>query len=323
MKYFDVFNGDADGICALQQLRLAQPRDSELVTGVKRHIELLKTIQVEPGDQITVLDISLDKNYQAVEAALAAGAKIDYFDHHYAGDIIRHPRFYPHINMEAETCTSIIVSEWLNHQHLAWAVVGAFGDNFSRLAENKALQLRLSRKQIAELRKLGLVLNYNSYGDSLNDLFFHPAELFQRVNPYHDPLDFLHEDDAFNTLWEGYENDMAQAKTLTPHQTTATGCIFVLPNQAWSRRVNGVFANDLAERSPDIAHALLVENSDGFSVSVRAPLNRRSGADELCRQFTSGGGRRAAAGINHLPNADFSRFINAFERVFKNEKAAP
>ena len=25
MAQFDVFNGDADGICALQQLRLAQP----------------------------------------------------------------------------------------------------------------------------------------------------------------------------------------------------------------------------------------------------------------------------------------------------------
>ena len=27
MTDFDVFNGDADGLCALTQLRLAQPRD--------------------------------------------------------------------------------------------------------------------------------------------------------------------------------------------------------------------------------------------------------------------------------------------------------
>ena len=30
----DVFNGDADGICALQQIRLAEPGESVLVTGV-------------------------------------------------------------------------------------------------------------------------------------------------------------------------------------------------------------------------------------------------------------------------------------------------
>ncbi|MEJ2533090.1 MAG: DHH family phosphoesterase, partial [Halioglobus sp.] len=38
---FDVFNGDADGICALLQLRKAQPLESTLVTGVKRDINLL------------------------------------------------------------------------------------------------------------------------------------------------------------------------------------------------------------------------------------------------------------------------------------------
>ena len=38
MNFFDVFNGDADGICALIQLRLAEPRDTTLITGVKRDI---------------------------------------------------------------------------------------------------------------------------------------------------------------------------------------------------------------------------------------------------------------------------------------------
>ena len=35
-RYVDVFNGDADGLCALQQLRLADPVDAELITGCKR-----------------------------------------------------------------------------------------------------------------------------------------------------------------------------------------------------------------------------------------------------------------------------------------------
>jgi len=33
--YFDVFNGDADGICALHQLRLRHPARSTLITGAR------------------------------------------------------------------------------------------------------------------------------------------------------------------------------------------------------------------------------------------------------------------------------------------------
>ena len=44
MPYIDVFNGDADGICALHQLRLHNPQKSSLVTGVKRDNLLLKRI---------------------------------------------------------------------------------------------------------------------------------------------------------------------------------------------------------------------------------------------------------------------------------------
>ena len=53
--YWDVFNGDADGICALLQLRLAEPRNSKLVTGIKRDIALLDRVEAQPDDQVTVL----------------------------------------------------------------------------------------------------------------------------------------------------------------------------------------------------------------------------------------------------------------------------
>ncbi|MGJ8687531.1 MAG: DHH family phosphoesterase, partial [Spongiibacteraceae bacterium] len=55
MAHIDVFNGDADGICALLQLRLAAPLDSELVTGVKRDISLLDRVAAGADDQLTVL----------------------------------------------------------------------------------------------------------------------------------------------------------------------------------------------------------------------------------------------------------------------------
>ena len=78
MRY-DVFNGDADGLCAVQQFRLAFPGDCQLVTGVKRDIALLKGLKAGSGDEINVFDISLDKNRQSLESLLAQGAEIKYF----------------------------------------------------------------------------------------------------------------------------------------------------------------------------------------------------------------------------------------------------
>ncbi len=53
-----------------------------------------------------------------------------------------------------------------------------------------------------------------------------------------------------------------------------------------------------------------------IAVSIRAPLNKRQGADILARQFPTGGGRKGAAGINHLPVSDLPRFIDAMEKQF-------
>ena len=39
MAFYDIFNGDADGICALHQLRLQDPRPTQLVTGAKPCID--------------------------------------------------------------------------------------------------------------------------------------------------------------------------------------------------------------------------------------------------------------------------------------------
>src|SRR5690554_6200893 len=99
MRFIDVFNGDADGICALVQLRLAQPRDSELVTGIKQDIHLLKNIQAAGGDQLTVLDISMEKNAADLMRLLNAGAEVFYADHHQSGEIPKHPGLSAHIDI--------------------------------------------------------------------------------------------------------------------------------------------------------------------------------------------------------------------------------
>ncbi|RZV52051.1 MAG: DHH family phosphoesterase, partial [Deltaproteobacteria bacterium] len=85
MAQIDIFNGDADGICALTQLRNAEPLQSTLITGVKRDIALVAKAEVRAGDRITALDLSFDKNRDGVLEALEAGAEVFYVDHHFAG----------------------------------------------------------------------------------------------------------------------------------------------------------------------------------------------------------------------------------------------
>jgi len=97
---------------------------------------------------------------------------------------------------------------------------------------------------------------------------------------------------------------------------TEKSALMVLPDAAWSRRIHGLIANQLARRNPGRAHAVLVGGSGGYTVSVRAPLEKPYGADALCAKFETGGGRQAAAGVNQLPEADYARFVAEFTRAF-------
>lgn len=314
--HYDVFNGDADGICALHQLRLAFPRDSKLITGVKRDIGLLKQVEGERGDTVTVLDISLDKNREALESLLADGISVDYFDHHFAGDIPQHPGLMAQVDTASDVCTGLLVNNHLEGRYRPWAVVAAFGDNLFASALAAARPLEYHEEQLRQLEVLGTLLNYNGYGSQLADLFFHPEALYRKVQPYESPFDFINEDDAFKTLEAGYNDDMQHAAEIKPSDKTDATAMFIFPNKPWARRVSGVYSNQLARDNPDRAHALLTENANGtYQISVRAPLNNKNGADDLCRQFPTGGGRKAAAGVNELP-ADM---LDAFGTAFRGQ----
>lgn len=319
MAFIDVFNGDADGICALTQLHLAQPRASTLVTGVKRDIELLERVQASSGDRVTVLDVSLDKNRTDLVRLLAAGAEVFYVDHHYAGEIPQHPRLTTIINEAPDVCTALLVNGHLKNRYVGWAVVGALGDNLKQSAARIAAPLGLSAAQFAQLEALGTYLNYNGYGEAVEDLHYAPEELFRLVSRYEDPFAFLQDGrEHFRKLEDGYTSDMAQAAAAQPIAgSTDHAALIILPDAPWARRVSGVYSNDLVNQFPDRAHAVLTEKGNGhYLVSVRAPLNRKKGADELCRQFPTGGGRAAAAGINDLPAAQLSAFAAAFQRQY-------
>ncbi len=317
MSYIDVFNGDADGICALHQLRLADPRESQLVTGIKRDISLLQNVQAGSGDQVTVLDISLDKNRDDLLRLLEAGAQVRYFDHHYAGEIPQHTALEAHIDTDANVCSSLLVSRYLDDAYLAWAVTAAFGDNLYTAAQQAALPLDLSDEQLEQLKLLGTCLNYNGYGSSLDDLIYHPDALYRLVAPYADPFTFIHDEPGYARLQEAYHTDFDQVAAITPNYADDGHALYVLPDARWARRVSGVYANQLAQQYPQRAHAMLTTRPEGgYVVSVRAPLSNKSGADELCRQFETGGGRQAAAGINHLPIQDYDAFVSAFRAAF-------
>ena len=314
MNYIDVFNGDADGLCALHQLRLANPVDSELVTGVKRDISLLKRVNAQAGDTITVLDISLDKNRDALLSALNAGAKVRYFDHHFAGEMPKHPNFEAHINTDANVCTSLLVNGYLKSAYLPWAVAAAFGDNLFDSARDAAQPLNLNEEQLSQLEHLGTLLNYNGYGVTLDDLYYHPKELYEKIKPFENPFGFIAQSPAYQVLSNGYADDMEKAEVSEAVFLDEKVAAFMMPDEAWSRRVSGVYGNALARIYKDRAHALVTVMDNGnYRVSVRAPLSNKTGADELCMSFPTGGGRKAAAGINDLPHDMLDDFIAAFK----------
>lgn len=318
MAIYDVFNGDADGICALHQLRLSKPINTTLITGVKRDISLLNRVYADTGDQLYVLDISLEKNRDSLQLLLEKGCEIVYFDHHFAGDIPKHPHLTAIIDTSATVCTSLLVNGHLKGAHLPWAVVGAFGDNLHDSAYTAAAPLQLSDKQLEKLCDLGTYLNYNGYGVELSDLLFQPDQLYLKVKPYIDPFDFIDFEPAYKQLREGFRSDMAIASELKPELVEKHIALYILPDAPWARRVSGVFVNQVARDYPNRAHAMLTRlDTGGYRVSVRAPLSTKEGADTLCLAFPTGGGRKAAAGINHLPDDLYSLFIDKFRATYQ------
>jgi hypothetical protein len=319
--HYDVFNGDADGIIALLQLRLAEPKASTLITGVKRDIKLLNQV-VKAGNatSVTALDISMEKNLESLHTLLAQQIPVFYCDHHRTGEVPDSEQLETLINLESDVCTSLLIDQKLNGQYRHWAIAAAFGDNLNQRAQAMAEQEGLSQTDIDFLCDLGTLINYNGYGASLADLHIPPAQLFGQLLAYPDPFGLREKKSSpYYTLKQGYDHDYAFVANLTPIIDDGICRVFELPNTAWARRISGVFGNELANQSPTRAHGVLTlnESQQDYTVSVRAPLTNRVGADDVCSQFETGGGRKAAAGINALPLNEKSPFIEALRRYYQ------
>jgi hypothetical protein len=319
------FNGDADGLCALQQLRLAEPAAAGeadvLVTGVKRDISLLERVEGTAGDHCTVLDVSLDVNRAGLLALLEAGVAIRYFDHHFAGELPEHGGLDAHIDLAPTVCTSLLVDRYLAGRFRAWAIAGAFGDSLTEEAKALCREAGVPEPAAERLRQLGTAINYNAYGETVADLHVPPVELAEEMLPYRDPLEFAERSETCRRLFEGYQADMEKARRLEPARRADGALMFLLPDAAWARRASGTLANDLAKANAGSAIAIVSpksrESGGGYLVSIRVPRDSTVSAEAFCRQFPSGGGRRTAAGINHLPPEALDGFAAAFEAQFR------
>lgn len=308
MRY-DVFNGDADDICALQQLRLYTPAQAELVTGFKRDIELLRRVPDGAGAYITVLDISHDRN-AAEQRRRAAPPARRRLDHHSADSTFAHPALTLHCHADAAVCTSILVDRQLGGRHPPCAVAAAFGENLTEPARRLAQGVGLHDEAVAALARLGEVFNYNAYGESVAGRHLDPAALYLSLAGYADPFDFV-------ACSAAYHEDCAQMHMLRPYWERGGSAVYLKPPTRWTRRISGVLANPLPVQHNGSSFAVLNERSDGnYLVIVRSGTRSALYACAFCQRFDTGGGRKAAAGINRLPAQDVDPFIACFQNYF-------
>ena len=319
----DVCNGGADGLCAVLQWRLHAPAQAMLVTGLKRDIAMLEQVRVRPGDEVLVCNLSLRKNHSALLRLLDAGARVSYFDHHPVDNIPTHHWLRAHLEASPDQCSSVLVDRYLGGRHRAWAVVGAFGDKRVAAGETLARSMGLASAEIDRLRLLGQAINYNAYGDNMQDMLMTPHALFAILLQYPRPQDFLGHP-AARALQARRQEDLLEACALLPYFQDATHGVYLLPDAAWSRRAMGCLGNLLALQQPQRALALLRPRVGGDAVvCVRAPhdttvhatsSDRReytSSAAEFCGRF-GGHGSADAACIDHLPTEQRYAFLDAF-----------
>ncbi|MDP4536371.1 DHH family phosphoesterase [Alkalimonas collagenimarina] len=312
----DVFNGDADGIFSLIQLRKTYPvpaGQQQLVTGVKRDISLLRNISdIQANDaSITVLDVSFDKNAADVERVLQHVESLFYCDHHQAKTLFEHPKLSHRIDTSPTVCTALLINTYLGGDQSLWAVSGAYGDGMDASAGQLADSLGLTAEHKLQLKELGVLVNYNGYGACEADLHFPPASLYQQLMAYDDPFAVIADSESpFSVLKAGYEADLALASASPYLVNNDTVLAVQLDNAPWAARISGTYGNMLAAGNPAKAVVIASTNSDGsLTISLRAPKNNPYGAADICSQFPTGGGREGAAGVNGLRPDGLMKFI--------------
>jgi len=113
------------------------------------------------------------------------------------------------------------VDRYLGGRQRVWAVVASYGDNLEVPARRVAAELGLDDGERERLRELGECLNYNAYGDSVDDLHYHPADLFEILNRYRDPRDFIESEPVLEVLRTALADDFERANRKVLHAVFA------------------------------------------------------------------------------------------------------
>jgi hypothetical protein len=311
---YDVCHGDADGLSAAVQWRLAVPGPVRLITGLKRQIALVQMVPVAHASEVNVFDLAMSRNEAALTALLAMGVRVRWFDHHAAHHWPEHSRLEVYWQNNPQICTSLLVDQVLAGRFRAWAWVGAYGDHVPQALPDAARLMGLDAAQAAVLSRLGTLINYNAYGDTLADVCVPPAALYASMCRYADPWQWAVATPWLAQIARQYAQDHQRARAVPVHRCGPRVRMVVLPKERWAARVMGSLANELADQAPDMAHVVLKPIATGrcYRVSVRAPLAAAYGADALCVRM-GGSGRCAAAGIDALPEAVLPELMAAVE----------
>ena len=318
MKH-DLFNGDADGLISLYQYRTIHPaqEETQLHTGVKRDVSLLRHILHVSDCDVTVFDVSLLANHQHVVQLLLQNNNIMWFDHHEPGDPIDHHKLQTNINTDPNTCTSMLVDQHIGGVLRPWTICAAYGDNLHETAQE--LNPCFDENTMNKLREVGETLNYNGYGRVEQDLIAHPRDVYLDMKQYGTPFEYRGESTLYHEILEQRLSDQQELDSSEVLFSCGNiGQIILLPDTPASTRCSGLYSNQLCMNYPDMAFAILTHVEGGYRVSIRAPKNNPTGASELALQFDSGGGRAKAAGINLLPVNELQRFEDLFAINWNN-----
>lgn len=325
-----IFNGDADGIVAQHILGLEIGAPDARITGRKRDIDLLRTAPPMERGSLHVMDVSLRRNLDALMALLpvmdTGGLDVTWYDHHDPGEPPSHPSLTLHINQAPDTCTGAIVNAVLGHKHPLWAAMAAYGDNLSATASALAASGGASSHEAALLRRVGVLLNYNAYGDEPGDALFDAADIAARMAGIESALDFCWDQTLIGPLAARFDEDRELFDRLDPLVESSAASAYLVPDEAFARRYGATWANERVMLNPSQALAVIHPRKDGtFTVSIRSPRDWRMekgkegavrSAAELAKEFPTGGGRKLAAGIDELPADQLRRFTDRFREYY-------
>jgi hypothetical protein len=305
----DVFNGDADGLFAAHQLRLAEPGPDPaagaVVTGLKREIACSNRIDVPAGRRDATARASTSRSAATAPRSSACSRRA----RPCAGSTTtmpatcpRHPRLRAHIDTAPETCTSLIVDRELRGAIGAGQWPRPSATTSAPSPTRSAADAGADRGRTgaaARTRRGGQLQRLRRDARRRADRAGGAVCAAGRVMPIRS-TSFATTRSSPNWPRAGAA-DLAGAVQLRPWRQCGGGAVFVLPDEGWSRRVLGSFRQPAGRAFVDSAFAVLKARAEGgYLASVRAPAGaaegRRSPVPPLRRRRPRRRGRHRPAG---------------------------